>query len=319
MKALICRGFGEGENLALEGRPLPQPGPGQVRVKVLACGANASDWEMITGRPAYGRISRWFLRGRDVFGSDIIGRVEALGPGCTRLQTGQRVAADTFGSFGGFASYAVAAEKLFVPVPKGVSDILAAALPQSGTIALTAMRGRVTPGMKVLVNGGGGGSGSLAIQLAVAEGAEVWGVDTGAKADVMIEAGASRVFDFEAEDWAESGAEFDLILDLWGTRPMRVIRRCLTPNGRYMMVGGPMKRVLGALGASILSLFSSRKLGLLAVNQGPDDLSDLMEMVREERLHPVVGEVTSLEGAREALMLMGARKVSGKLVIVPGE
>ncbi|MEJ2017022.1 MAG: zinc-binding alcohol dehydrogenase family protein, partial [Maritimibacter sp.] len=222
MKALICRGFGEGENLALEGRPLPQPGPGQVRVKVLACGANASDWEMITGRPAYGRISRWFLRGRDVFGSDIIGRVEALGPGCTRLQTGQRVAADTFGSFGGFASYAVAAEKLFVPVPNGVSDILAAALPQSGTIALTAMRGRVTPGMKVLVNGGGGGSGSLAIQLAVAEGAEVWGVDTGAKADVMIEAGASRVFDFEQEDWAESGAEFDLILDLWGTRPMRV-------------------------------------------------------------------------------------------------
>lgn len=316
MKALVCHGFGEGENLTLEARAMPEPGPGELRVKVLACGANASDWEFVTGRPAYARISRWFLRGRDVFGSDVVGRVEALGPGVTGFRVGQRVLADTFGTFGGFASYAVARADLFVPVPDGVSDILAAALPQSGTIALQAMRG-VKPGMKVLVNGGGGGSGSLAIQIAVAGGAEVWGVDTAEKADVMREAGASRVFDFEAEDWAETPAEFDLILDLWGTRPMRVIRQHLTPGGRYMMVGGPMRVVLAAAVSSLLNHFARRKVGILAVEQGPDALAELMQMVRDEKLYPVVGEVISLESAREALMLMGARKVAGKLVIVP--
>ena len=246
MRALVCKGYGAGENLALESRPLPEPGPGEVRVRVLACGANASDWEFVTGRPFYARIARWFMRGRDVYGSDVVGVVEALGPGCGRLRTGERVLADTFGAFGGFAEFCVAKEALWVPVPAGIPDIHAAALPQSGTIALTAMKGRATPGMRVLVNGGGGGSGPLAIQLAAAAGAEVWAVDTAAKAEVMREAGAVRTLDFEAEDFAARVERFDLILDLYGTRSMRRVRRALNPGGAYLMVGGPLPRVLAA-------------------------------------------------------------------------
>ncbi|MEZ5720692.1 MAG: NAD(P)-dependent alcohol dehydrogenase [Paracoccaceae bacterium] len=202
MRALVCSGFGKGENLALEERPLPEPGPGDIRVRVLACGANASDWEFVTGTPAYGRIARWFMRG-DVLGSDVLGVVDKLGPGCTRFQIGDRVLADTLGTFGGFAEYCVAKEAQWVPVPEAVSDIDAVALPQSGTVALTGVQGRVGPGSKVLVNGAGGGSGPLAIQLAVEAGAEVWGVDTAAKAEVMRAAGAVRTLDFETEDFAE--------------------------------------------------------------------------------------------------------------------
>ncbi len=317
MRALVCSGFGSGENLELKVRPNPEPGPGEVRVRVLACGANATDWEFVTGNPFYGRISRWFMRGRNVFGSDVLGVVDKLGPGCTRLKTGERVLADTFGTLGGFAEMCVAKEALWVPVPRGVSDVFAAALPQSGTIARAGMRGRAGPGKTVLVNGGGGGSGPLAIQLAAEAGAEVWGVDTGRKADVMREAGAVRTLDFEAEDFTALDARFDLVLDLYGTRPMRRVRRVLVPGGEYLMVGGPMRHILGAGLAMLWTRFTNRRAGLLMVSQGPDALGELLEMVEAERLTPVVGEVTSLDCARQALMDMGARKIGGKLVIVP--
>lgn len=317
MRALVCSGFGSGENLDLVARPVPEPGPGEVRVRVLACGANASDWEFVTGRPLYARLARWAYRGHGVFGSDVLGVVEALGPGCARLKLGERVLADTFGTFGGFAEFCVAKEALFVPVPAGVSDVFAAALPQSGTIALTAMRERAGPGKRVLVNGGGGGSGPLAIQLAAAAGAEVWAVDTAAKADVMREAGAVRTLDFEREDFAALEERFDLILDLFGTRSMRRVRRMLAPGGAYLMVGGHMTRVLAAAAAMAWTRFTRRRAGMLVVQQGPDALPELLAMVGDGRLRPVVGEVTSLECARQALVDMGRRKIAGKLVIVP--
>ena len=317
MRALVCSGFGSGENLSLEVRANPEPGPGEVRVRVLACGANASDWEFVTGKPYYGRMSRWFMRGRDVFGSDVLGVVDKLGPGCTKFKTGERVLADTFGTFGGFAEMCVAKEALWVPVPRGVSDVFAAALPQSGTIALSGTRGRAGPGKKVLVNGGGGGSGPLAIQLAAQTGAEVWGVDTAAKADVMREAGAVRVLDFKSEDFVALEERFDLILDLYGTRSMRRVRRGLAPSGQYLMVGGPMRQLLGAGLAMLWTRATNRRAGLLMVPQGPEALGELLEMVQAEHLTPVVGEVTSLDCARQALMDMGARKIGGKLVIVP--
>jgi NADPH:quinone reductase-like Zn-dependent oxidoreductase len=318
MRALVCHGFGAGENLALEARPTPEPGPGEIRVKVLACGANASDWEFVTGSPAYARISRLFMRSRNVFGSDVVGIVDKLGEGVTGIEPGQRVLADTFGSFGGLADYAVAKAGLWVPVPAGVSDVDAAALPQSGAIAMDGIALRVRPGMKVLINGGGGGSGPLAIQLAKAAGAEVWAVDTAGKAEVMTQAGADHLIDFEAEDFARGATRFDLVLDLWGTRPVRAVRQVLVSGGRYMMVGGPMARLLAVVAwGGLTSLVSARKVGLLIVRQGPEHLPTLLDMVEAGRLSPIIGELAQLDDATGALTRMGARKVAGKLVIVP--
>lgn len=317
MRALLCRGYGEGENLTLETMPDLVPGRGTVKVRVTACGANASDWEFVTGRPGYAKIARWMKPRRRIFGSDVVGVVTALGPGCERLAVGQRVVADTFGVFGGFADCVVAPETLWLPVPEGVSNIFAAALPQSGAIALSATKGRIRPGMKVLVNGGGGGSGPLAIQLAKAGGAEVWGVDTATKADVMLEAGADQVLDFAQEDFATLSTRFDIILDLWGTRPVRAVRRALAPGGRYLLVGGPLPRVFAMLFADLWTRATDRRAGLLLVRQGPEALAELLTLLAEGKLRPVVGEVVALNGAREALQLMGARKVAGKLVVVP--
>ncbi len=316
MRALVCHGYGEGENLALAVMAKPEPGKGEIRVQVLACGANASDWEFVTGRPAYARLVRLLHRAK-VFGSDVVGIVDKLGEGVTGLKTGQRVMADTFEVFGGFATFCVAPAKLWVPVPDRVSDILAAALPQSGAIALSALEGRLRVGMRVLVNGGGGGSGPLTIQLAKGAGAEVWAVDTAAKADVMHEAGADRVLDFATTDYTKLDERFDLILDLWGNRRAGRVRRVLAPGGQYLWIGGPVAVLLSMLLASVWTRATDRRVGILMVKQGPQHLPHLLDLLQAGEIHPVVGEVTSLECAREALQLMGARQVAGKLVIVP--
>jgi NADPH:quinone reductase-like Zn-dependent oxidoreductase len=109
-----------------------------------------------------------------------------------------------------------------------------------------------------------------------------------------------------------------LVLDLFGTRPARVVRQVLKPGGRYMMVGGPVPVLLNVvvLGGPI-SLFSSRKVGLLGVFQGPDRLAELLGMVMAGKLKPVIGEVARLENAAAALARMGAGEIAGKLVIVP--
>lgn len=137
MRALVFKGFGSGDNLALEVRPRPDPGPGEVRVRVRAFGANASDRAFVTGVPVFARIARWSMRGRAVSGSDVLGVVEALDPGCTRLKPGDRVLADTFGSQ---AEYCVAWEALFVPVPGALAELLA--MVEDGR--LTPVAGEVT-------------------------------------------------------------------------------------------------------------------------------------------------------------------------------
>ena len=317
MRALVQEGYRGRASLSVVDLPEPQPGPGEVKVRVLACGANASDWEYATGRPAYARIHGAMRPRPRVLGSDVLGQVVAVGAGVT-LAPGTRVLADTMGSFGGFADFCLAKADRWVAVPEGLSDVDGAALPQSGTIAHQAMQGNVRPGMRVLVNGGGGGTGPLAIQLARAAGAHVTGVDNAAKAEVMRAAGADAVLDYRTTDFTRVG-QWDLILDLCGTRGARAARRALRPGGSYRSVGGPMGVLLGvAVLGGLVSLVSDRKVGVLAADQGPGRLAGLMALVQAGTLRPMIGAVVPLEAAPDALARMGAGEISGKLVVRPG-
>lgn len=320
MRSLICRGYGSTDNLKLEDCDKPEPGADDVLVRVLACGANASDWEFVTGYPAYARLSRIVSRSRNVFGSDIMGEVDTVGDRVTRFRPGDRVLADTFGWFGGFSDYAVAPERLWVPVPDTVDDVTAAALPQSGTIALNAMRYRVVgDGSRVLVNGAGGGSGPLLIQMACTAGATVWAVDNADKFGVMVGAGADHVIDYLRDDFTALPDRFDLIVDLWGTHSMHRVRRLLAPGGVYLLIGGQMGPVYDAMVSSLWSRFTRRYAGLLMVGQGPDDLPALLRMVESGGLRPAIGKVATLQEAPSALEAMGAGKIRGKLVIVSSD
>lgn len=309
MKAIVLRGWGP-EAFRLDERPMPEPGKGEIRVRVTACGVNGADWEFAVGRPIYGRIARVMMRVR-VPGSDVVGVVDAVGEGVTALAPGDRVAGDVFEVFGGLAEFCVAPAKLFVPVPDALEDATAAALPQSGAIAVQAFEGKLRPGQKALVNGGGGGAGPLAIQMAKAEGAEVWAVDTAAKADAMRRAGADHVLDYRQEDFAELPQRFDRILDLYATRPMAKVAGCLTEDGQYQLVGGHMGLLLSAL-------LPPKRTGILMVKQGPEATARAFELARQGILTPIIGETAPLAHAPEALARMGRGEIGGKLVITMG-
>lgn len=310
MRALVTKGFGTGENLVLEEREAPPTGPDDLRVRVTACGANASDWEFISGHPLYGRLSRWAWK-IQVCGSDVAGVVEAIGERVTGFAPGDRVLADTFETFGGFAECCVAKADRWVKIPEGVSDVEAASLPQSGAIALDFVAD-VRAEHAVLINGGGGGSGPYAIQMAKARGAEVWAVDNASKLSAMREAGADHVLDYATDDFATLPQKFDRILDLWGARAPGVVARCLTPQGRYRLVGGPMGTLIRI---ALRGLVSRGRLGLLMVGQGPQAVAAMLEKVASGEVRPNVGETAPLCDAAEALSRMGRGEIAGKLVI----
>ena len=163
------------------------------------------------------------------------------------------------------------------------------------------------------------GSGELSRELVLAFqrlGAEVTAVDNALKAPLLHRLGATRVIDYRATDFAAEGQRYDHILDLWGTRSVRTIRRCLAPGGLYLLVGGPMARVVEfSFWGTAVSLLSGTKSTLLLAKQGPERLPELMNRVLSGNLAPEIGEVAALEDAALALSRMGAGQIAGKLVI----
>ncbi|WP_280242175.1 NAD(P)-dependent alcohol dehydrogenase [Nocardia abscessus] len=176
MKAVVYDRYGGPEVLSIAEVAIPSPGQTQVLVRVHATSVNLSDWECLQGTPLYARIGGLRSPARQVLGSDIAGRVEAVGSGVTRFRPGDEVYGDNLDLKGGFAEYAVASESALALEPESLTFAEASTLPQAAAIALQGTAG-AGPGKSVLINGAGGGSGSFAIQLAKSAGAHVTGVD----------------------------------------------------------------------------------------------------------------------------------------------
>ena len=227
--------------------PEPSPGANQVLVKVVATSVNLSDWECLRGVPLYARIGGLRTPARRVLGSDIAGRVEAVGSGVTRFAPGDEVYGDNLALMGGFAEYAVAPESALAHKPETLTFAEASTLPQAGVIALQGTAG-AGPGRRVLINGAGGGSGSFAIQLAKRAGAYVTGVDNASKLDFMRSLGADEVIDYRSQDFTRV-EPYDLVLDLVAHRSVFAYRRALARGGRYLCVGGSVRALLRVLTA----------------------------------------------------------------------
>jgi NADPH:quinone reductase-like Zn-dependent oxidoreductase len=235
MKAVVYDRYGPPEVLRVEDVAVPSPSANQVLVEVAATSVNLSDWEGLTGHPGYARIGGRRAPARTVLGSDIAGRVAAVGSGVTRFRLGDEVYGDNLGLKGGFAEYAVAPESALAHKPRELTFAEASTLPQAGAIALQGTA-RARRGQRVLINGAGGGSGSFAIQLARLSGAHVTGVDNAGKLDFMRELGADVVVDYRSEDFTRL-EPFDLVLDLVAYRSVFAYRRALARGGRYLCVG----------------------------------------------------------------------------------
>jgi NADPH:quinone reductase-like Zn-dependent oxidoreductase len=314
MKAVVYDRYGPPDVLRLEDVRVPTPGEKQVLVKVAATSVNLSDWETLRGTPAYSRIGGLRTPARHVLGSDIAGTVEAVGPGVTRFRPGDEVYGDNLRLKGGFAEYAVAPEPALTRKPEALSFTEASTIPQSGAIALQGTAG-AGPGQRVLINGAGGGSGSLAIQLAKRAGAHVTGVDNAGKLDFMRSLGADAVVDYRRQDFTRLEPH-DLVLDLVAHRSVFAYRRALAPGGRYQCVGGSVPTVLRVMTVgAVLGLVTGRRLGLLAVKEGPTHFAPLAErcLSGEVRIH--IDRTFGLDEVPQALAHVGEGRALGKVVV----
>lgn len=296
---------------------MPAPSTGQVLVEVRATSVNLSDWESLRGSPAYARMDGLRRPGRNILGSDISGVVHAVGPGAGRFRPGEEVYGDNLRLKGGFAEYAVVPESALAPKPPGLSHAQASAVPQAGAIALQGMAG-VARGARVLVNGGGGGSGSFAVQLAKRAGAHVTAVDNDGKLAHMRGLGADEVIDYRREDFTERGSRYDLVLDLVARRSVLACRRALAPGGRYRCVGGSVPALLRvATVGTVAGMLTGRRLGVLAVKEGPSHFEPLAELCLSGEVGIHIDRTFGLDEVPEALAHVGEGRALGKVVVAP--
>ena len=245
--------------------------------------------------------------------------MEAVGAGVTRFQPGDEV----FGTCeGSFAEFVCAKEKLVARKPANLTFEEAAAAPISAVTALQAVRdaGQVTAGQKVLVIGAGGGVGSFAVQLAKAFGAEVTGVCSTGKMDLVRSLGADHVIDYTQDDFARAGVLYDVILDTAGNRPLSVSRKALTPQGTLVIVGGEGGGKLTggferSIGAPLVSLFSGQKFKGLVSTETYRDLEALTSFIETGSVKPAVDRAYPLADAPAAVTYLHEGRARGKVVV----
>ncbi len=254
-----------------------------------------------------------------ILGSDLAGRVETVGRNVTQFQPGD----DVFGmsGFGAFAEYACVPEKAaLVPKPASMTFEQAAAIPQAAFIALQGIRdkARVQPGQKVLINGAGGGAGTVGVQVAKSYGAVVTGVDGPSKLEMLRSIGADHVIDYTQEDFTENGQRYDVILDLAAYRTIFQSRRSLTPDGIYLMAGGSGTATWQSafLGPFISKTGNGRVVFLLA-DDSKEDLVFMGELFETGKVVPVIDRCYPLSEAGEAIRRLGEKQSKGKVIITP--
>jgi len=315
MRAVVYDRYGPPESLRVEDVPMPSPSTKRVLLRVLATSINLSDWECLRGAPLYARFGGLRAPARRTLGSDIAGRVEAVGSGVTRFRVGDEVYGDNLQLKGGFAEYAVAPESALAAKPQGLTFAEASTIPQAAAIALQGTAG-VAPGQRVLINGAGGGSGSFAIQLAKRAGARVTGVDNAGKLDFMRSLGADEVIDYRSADFTRTGEPYDLVLDLVAHRSAFACRRALAPGGRYRCVGGPVRTLVAIVTIGpIIGRLSRRRLGMLVVRPGPTHFSPLTDLCVAGDIGIHIDRTFGLDEVPEALRYVGEGLAHGKVVV----
>jgi len=299
----------------------PAIGGGEVLVRVHAAGLDRGTWHLMTGRPYLMRVVGMGFRGpKDpVPGRDLAGTVEAVGDKVTGFAVGDEVYGVGRGSF---AQYAVAAEGKLAHKPMSLSFEQAAVVPISAGTALQALtdQGRIESGQRVLIIGASGGVGSYAVQLAKALGAEVTGVASTAKLDLVRSLGADHVLDYTREDYADGTHRYDLVLDIAGNPGLSRLRRALTPTGTAVLVGGEdggnltggMNRQLRAL---LLSPFVGQRLAWFIAKERASDLERLTDLIEAGQVRPSIDRTYPLDGVPEAMRHLEAGRVRGKVAI----
>ena len=322
MKAIVQDTYGSVDVLQLRDVATPTIGEHDVLVLVRAAAVNPADWAIMGGLPYIARPAPMYgLRTpkNPVRGTDVAGRVEAVGSAVTRFRPGDEV----FGwCRGAFAEYAAASEDGLAIKPADLTFEQAAAIPMAGSVALQALRdhGQVQAGQKVLINGASGGIGTFAVQIAKSLGAEVTGVCGTSNVEMVRSIGADHVIDYTIDDFTQSGERYDFILDNISNLSLSDLRRALTPTGMLVPNGGQFQhRWLSSAGRLIKAMvsfrFVSQRLGRFVVAQRHDDLLALIALIEGGKVMPVIDRTYPLSETAAAMDYVGTGHARGKVVI----
>jgi NADPH:quinone reductase-like Zn-dependent oxidoreductase len=333
MKAIVQERYGAPEVLELREVDTPAVGDDEVLVRVRAASVHADVWHAVRGVPFVLRIMGSGLRRprNPVPGTDLAGQVEAVGGNVTRFRPGdevfgQTVGANLWGNGGTYAEYAAVAEARLEAKPANLSFEHAAVVPTSGPIAVQGLRdeGRLRHGQRVLINGAGGAVGTFAVQLAKAYGADVTAVDGTEKLDPLRSIGADQVVDYSREDFTRTGERYDLILDIPGNHPWSELRRALTRDGTYVLIGHDQygragRRWIGSLGRFakliVLSPFTSQVHPFRGAKDPGDRLLVMKELIEAGKITPVIDRAFPLSEASAAIRYLESGQAFGKVVI----
>ncbi|MFC1991684.1 NAD(P)-dependent alcohol dehydrogenase [Chloroflexota bacterium] len=322
MKAIVCTKYGPPEVLQLKEVEKPTPKDNEVLVKVHVASLNAADLEYLRGVFIVRLLYQGLLKPKQtILGSDIAGRIEAVGRNVKQFQPGDEIWGDLSfpHSFGAFAEYVCVPEDALRLKPASMSFEEAAAMPTAAVVALQHLLAKrpIQPGQKVLINGAGGGTGTFAVQLAKCFGAEVTGVDSTKKLDMLRSIGADHVINYTQEDFTKNGQHYDLILDVVVHRSVFDYKRALSPKGICVFVGGSMTRVfLNTLLGSLISITGSKKIGLGTWKPNKkEDLDFLEELFKAGKVKPVIDRSYPLSEVPEAFRYLEEGQAQGKVVI----
>ena len=321
MQAIVRHEYGSADVVRVEEMDRPTISADEVLIRVHAAGMDRGTWHLMAGMPYLFRLMGPGLRKpkNPVLGLDVAGTVVAVGAEVTRFKVGDEV----FGiSRGSFAEYAAAREDKLARKPANLTFEQAAVVAISGLTALQSLLdvGRLQAGQHVLIVGASGGVGSYAVQIAKASGAEVTGVCSTAKVDLVRSLGADHVLDYSRQDFAAGPQRYDLILDIGGNSALPRLRRALAPTGTLVLVGGEDgDRWTGGMGRQLraiaLSPFVRQRLTMKTPREHYTDLERLAQLIEAGQLTPTIDKTYPLDQAPDAMRHLQAGQARGKIVI----
>jgi NADPH:quinone reductase-like Zn-dependent oxidoreductase len=333
LKAIVQDRYGSPDVLELREVGRPSVKDDEVLVRVRAASVHADVWHAVKGVPYVLRVMGSGLRTpkHPIPGTDLAGHVDSVGTKVTRFRPGDQVFGQSIGvnlwrNGGAFAELATVPETRAELKPTNLTFEQAAAVPTSGSLAVQVVRdeGRLQPGQRVLINGAGGAVGTFAVQLAKAYGADVTGVDSPGKLDMLRSIGVDRVVDYTREDFTRSGERFDLIVDVVGNHAWTACRRALAPEAAYVLVGhdqygGSGHRWFGSLGRffqlMVISPFVSQLHPFRGAKDPGDRLVVMKELIEAGRITPVIDRTFPLSEVPDAIRYLESGQVRGKIVI----
>jgi len=321
MKAVVHRKYGDPDVLTMGEVGKPAPGDDDVLIRVVAAGASTGDHHIITGKPYLVRLSPFggFPRPKHaVPGTAMSGRVVSVGANVSAFRVGDEV----FGQarYGAFAEFLVLPANLVAHKPKNLSFEEAAAVPW-GTTALQGLRdaGELKAGERVLVNGASGAVGTWAVQLAKSLGAHVTAVCSTRNVELVRSLGADEVIDYSQSDFVESGARYDVLMDMVGNRSISDCKRVLNAGGRYVPCSagggdwlGPIVRIIGGL---LVFLSGGRRFKMFVQNINAADLIVMRELIEAGKMRPIVERTWQLSEVSAALHHVGTGRSRGLNVV----